>query len=78
VSFFTTQVTEPDVDDWKKLGRIIMYLRSCPHLPLTLEADDVPVIKWLVDASFAPHADMRSQTGGCASLGKGYMSATSK
>jgi len=26
VSFLTMQVTQPDVDDWKKLGRAIKYL----------------------------------------------------
>jgi hypothetical protein len=46
-------------------------------LALTLEADDVRVVKWSIDASFAVHGDMRSHTGGCGSLGKGMFSTTS-
>jgi hypothetical protein len=78
VAFLTSRVTSPDMDDWKKLGRVIMYLRLCPHFPLTLQADKINVLEWSVDASYAPHSDMRSHTGGCVTLGKGYMSATSK
>ena len=37
---------------------------------LTLEADGSGIIKWWVDASFAVHHNMRSHTGGNASLGK--------
>jgi hypothetical protein len=37
----------------------------------------VRVVKWLIDASFAVHADMRSHTGGCGSLGKEMFSTTS-
>jgi hypothetical protein len=78
VAFLTSRVTNPDVDDWKKLGRVIMYLRHDPHLPLTLQADQVNILEWSVDASYAPHTDMRSHTGGCMTMGKGYIAATSK
>jgi hypothetical protein len=78
VGFLTTRVSAPDEDDWKKLGRVIMYLRGRPHLPLTLEADDISVAKWSIDASFVPHSDMKSHTGGCATFGKGSLSSTSK
>ncbi len=39
-------------------------------MPLTLEADDMNVIKWWADASFAVHQDMKSHTGGMMTLGK--------
>jgi hypothetical protein len=38
---------------------------------LILSADDLQVIKWYVDASFAVHPDFRSHTGGVATFGKG-------
>ena len=40
VGFLTTRIRAPDKDDWKKLGRVIKYLRLNKHLPLTLRADD--------------------------------------
>jgi hypothetical protein len=65
------------VDDYKKLRRVVRYLRDTKKLALTLEADDLRMIKWWIDASFAVHKDMRSHTGGTMSLGKGSVYSTS-
>ena len=62
-TFLTTQVQSPDCDDWKKLGRVITYLRDTRDLHLTLEASNMSVIQWWINASFAVHADMKSHTG---------------
>ena len=40
-------------------------------MPLTLKAEDMHVIKWWVDASYATHVDMKSQTGAYMTLGRG-------
>ena len=48
-----------------------------PDLALTLEVDDLHVIKWWVDASFAIHPDMRNHMGGTMLLGKGSAYYTS-
>jgi hypothetical protein len=40
VAYIMTCVTKPYVDDWKKLGRAIKYLRDTKHLWLMLEVDD--------------------------------------
>ena len=72
-----TRVKCPDVDDYKKLERVIKYLCGTPDLALTLEADDMHVVKWWVDASFAVHTDMKSHTGGTMSLGKGSVYSAS-
>ena len=79
VAFLSTRVKGPDDDDYKKLGRTLKYLRGTLYMPLTLEADDISVIKWYVDASFAVHPDMKtsSHTGGSMSLGKGVVYGTS-
>ena len=37
-----------------------------------MRADDLHVIKWYVDASFAVHPDFRSHTGVGMTLGKGF------
>jgi Reverse transcriptase (RNA-dependent DNA polymerase) len=71
VAFLTTRVRAPDQDDWKKLIRLVRYLRGTSDLPLTLEADATSIIKWWVDGSHTTHADMRGHSGGCLSLGRG-------
>ena len=38
---------------------------------LTLEADDCQTLTWYVDAAFAVHHDMKSQTGSIFTMGKG-------
>jgi hypothetical protein len=53
------------------------YLRGTIHMPLTLEADDLHMMKWWVDAAFAVHEDMKSHTGGTFSLGKGSIYSAS-
>jgi hypothetical protein len=77
VAFLTTCVKRPDRDDYKKLARVIRYLRGTPTMALTLEGDDAQIVKWWIDASFAVHPDMRSHTGGTLSLGKGSVYSTS-
>jgi hypothetical protein len=71
IAFLCTRVQSPGIDDYKKLRRVVCYLRDTKELCLTLEADNLQMIKWWVDASFAVHQDMRSHTGGVMSLGKG-------
>jgi hypothetical protein len=39
---------QPDRDDYKKLGRVMQYLRATFSMPLTLEADSVQLVKWWV------------------------------
>jgi hypothetical protein len=70
-------VTCADTDDYKKLAKVMKYLRSTPDLPLTLEANDVQIVKWWVDASYGVHPDMCSHTGSTMSLGKGSTFSTS-
>ena len=77
VGFLSTRVKAPDEHDWKKLHRLIQYLRATADLPLTLEADGANIVKWWVDAAFAVHSDMRSQSGGMMSLGKGAVYGSS-
>ena len=59
IDFLTTGVRKREKDDWKKLGRLLGYLKRTIKLPLILQADGVNVLKWWVDASYADHDDMR-------------------
>ena len=58
IAFLTTRVRNPDDDDWRKLRRLISYLKRIIKLPLILRADGVNVLKWWVEASYAAHDDM--------------------
>jgi hypothetical protein len=71
IVFLTTRVTNPDEDDWKKLIRLMSYLKGTTDLVLTLEADDLYLIKWFIDGSLAVHNDMKGHTRGGMTLGKG-------
>ena len=64
VAFLTTRVRGPNGDDWKKLLRLMQYMRNTTEMPLTLPADGTNIVKWWVDRSYAVHPDMLSQTGG--------------
>ena len=71
VSFLCKRVSAPDMDDYKKLTRVMRYLQSTVYLKLTLESDGTGIIRWWVDASYAVHPDMKGHTGGTLSMGKG-------
>ena len=71
-AFLSTRVKAPDPDDWKKLTRMIRYLRGTLELPLILKADSATVgTQWWIDGSHAVHPNMRGHSGGCMTLGKG-------
>jgi hypothetical protein len=79
ISFLTTRVREPDEDDWKKLQRMMRYLRGTPDLALILSGDETSIIKyieWWIDGAHTGHTTMRSQTGATSSLGKGCLMST--
>jgi hypothetical protein len=72
ISFLTTRVRSPDVQDWVKLRYLIEYLRSTTDMPLVLGATSGGVLHWYVDASYAVHPNMRSHSGGALTLGHGF------
>jgi hypothetical protein len=60
LSFLTCKVKAPDKDDYKKLTRMISYIKGTIDLPLTLSASGTSIVKWWVDASYATRKNMRS------------------
>ena len=57
---------------------MLRYLKSTLYCPLILRADNLNVLKWWVDASFATHPDMKGHTGATMSMGRGSTISMSK
>jgi hypothetical protein len=77
ISFLCTRLINPDIDDYKKLTRVMKYLQGTIDLPLILSSDNSGEIQWWVDASFATHPDMKGHSGGTMSMGTGSVYSTS-
>ena len=73
VTFLFTMVKEPTEEDYKKLARVIKYLRNTVHLPLLMGWDELGVLTWSVYAAISVHKDMRSHTGAALTMGKGAL-----
>jgi hypothetical protein len=71
ISVLCGRVIKPDVDDWRKLVHYMKFVKGTADDVLTLSADNLSVIKWWVDASFAVHPDFKSHTGAVMKMGKG-------
>ena len=57
---------------------MIKYLNGTNKKYLTLSVDDLKVIKWYVDTSFAVHPDFKSHTGAIVTMGQGAMQSVSR
>jgi len=68
VAFLCTRVKNPYNDDYKKLTRVIQYLRGAQNMTLMIEPGDHP--NWWVDSPYAVHPDMHSHSGIIMMLGK--------
>ena len=76
ISFLCKRVSKCDTQDWKKLKRVLAWLKG--------SIDDIRYfgmkntneinMKCWVDAAYAVHPDMKSHTGGSLSLGHGTLS----
>ena len=62
VAFLYTRVKSLTAQDYRKLGRVISYLKETVHLPLVIGADNSGTLTWSIDASFAVHPDYNSRT----------------
>jgi hypothetical protein len=78
ISQLCTRVQSPNQHDWNKLIRFLEYVNGSRNDVLTLEADDLGVVKWFVDASFGVHGDLRSHTGASMTYGSGSPITLSK
>ena len=68
VAFLCTRVKPPNEQDYKKLGRVISYLKETVHLPPVIGANDSRTLTWNINASFAVYPDCKSHTRACLTL----------
>ena len=73
IVFLATRVKNPTESDWKKLVRLMNFLKATKDDVARMRADDTETIKWYVDAAFGVHKDMRSHTGATMTLGGGIV-----
>ena len=76
VAYLCTRVSKPTESDWKKMVRMLAFMKQMKDDVLTLEPDGSGVITWGADASFAVHPDMKSHTGYGMTMGKGCLQMT--
>ena len=50
---------KPNIGEWKKLRRLVRYVRATIHLPLIIGSDGSGNMVWSINASFAVHMDMK-------------------
>ena len=78
IAALCTRVQAPTEKDWNDLVRLLEFMNGTRDDKLILSADDLHVLKWYVDGSFAMHPDFRSHTGGCFTYGRGAPVSTSR
>jgi hypothetical protein len=78
VAYGTTRVRNPNQDDWKKLVRMMKFLKQTQRDCLTLRADGSHTLRWHVDAAFKVRPDFKSQAGATLTMGKGAITSNSR
>ena len=73
VAFLTTRVSKSDIDDWKKLKRLMTWMKQTKDNTRVIGAKNVHELYTWIDAAFAVHMDMRSHTGGLMSFVRGMI-----
>ena len=78
IALLCTRVRDPNESDWNKLIRMMKYLNGSKDKVLTLEAENLTVIQWLIDVSFWLHPDFKSHTGAVMTMEKGAIQSVSR
>ena len=73
IAFLTSRVSKATTYDWKKLARLLSYIKHTKDLVLTMSAESLNVVKWYVDAVYGVRDDYKSQSGMRMTLGHGVL-----
>jgi len=77
IGYLCTRVQYPTVEDWKKLRRVLQYIRGTINMERIVSMKLIGEIDIFIDASHGAHWDKKGQTGGCVSVGSGVIHARS-
>ena len=76
-TFMTSRVSNPTEEDWRKLTRALTFLQqTCDDLRV-IGCENLESVYTWIDAAYAVHPNMRSQTGGTFSMGWGSIHSKS-
>ena len=78
IAVLSTRVKAPNEDDWKKLLHLMKFINGTVEDKLIISVEDLRVLKWYVDVSFAVHPDFKSHTGAGLTMGKGFITSMSR
>ena len=73
VVFLTTRVSNSDVDDWKKLGRVLTGVLNTIDKKRVTGARSLTELYTWIYAAYAVHANMRGHTEGAIYMGYGLL-----
>ena len=76
-TYLTTRVSNPTEDDWRKLTRALTFLKHTKDDLRVIGCDNLESVYTWIDAAYAVHPNMRSQTGGTISMGWGSIHSKS-
>ena len=71
VTFLSTRVSKPTINDWKKLKRLLQFIRGTINDKRVIGSNSLDGLITWIDATYTVHMDMHSHTGGCISFGWG-------
>ena len=77
VSFLTTRVQNPTVQDKNKLHRVINYINNTKDLALVFHKSSTPKLSIYIDASYAQHLDRKSHSGAAVQFNNSTLQAKS-
>ncbi len=78
VAFLTTRVKSPDKDNWGKLKGVLRYLNGTKYLKLSINVNDLGILKWYVDGAHNVHWDCKGHAGAMFNLGEGAVASYSR
>jgi hypothetical protein len=58
------------MDDWKKMKRVIGYLKETIDFELVISCEELKNLTWYIDGSYAVYDDMKGQSGSLLMIGK--------
>jgi len=58
------------MDDWKKMKRVLGYLKETIDFELMISCEELKNLAWYIDGSYAVYNDMKGQSGSLLMIGK--------